>query len=117
MKTRQTVKKVIIEIGATARAGDHGRFHLCRRYALIGCDRAAALTPMCCAVAPRWCRCETVFTYKEVVEALLKRTDIHEGLWALHVEFGLGALNAGPSEQDLKPSAIVPATAYSLSRP
>ncbi|MGH8659841.1 MAG: hypothetical protein ACREV4_15550 [Gammaproteobacteria bacterium] len=51
---------------------------------------------------------QIVFTYKEVVEALLKRTDIHEGLWALHVEFGLGALNAGPSEQELKPSAFVP---------
>lgn len=50
---------------------------------------------------------QLAFTYKEVVEALLKQNHIHDGLWSLYVQFGLAAANAGPSEQDLKPSAIV----------
>lgn len=50
---------------------------------------------------------QLAFTYKEVVEALLKQNHIHEGLWSLYVQFGLAAANAGPAEEDLKPAAIV----------
>jgi len=46
------------------------------------------------------------FNYKEVVTALIKQQGLHEGIWQLTVEFGLGAANIG-SENDLKPSAIV----------
>ena len=37
-----------------------------------------------------------VFTYKEVVEALIRYNNIHEGLWDLYIEFGLAAANIGP---------------------
>lgn len=47
------------------------------------------------------------FSHREVVEALIKKQDIHEGLWALYVEFGLGAGNVGPDENALNPAAIV----------
>ncbi len=29
------------------------------------------------------------FSYKEVVEALIKQQDLHEGEWAIFVEFGI----------------------------
>lgn len=56
------------------------------------------------------------FSYKEVVEALLKKQDIHEGTWALYVEFGIAAANAGPSDDQLSPSAIVPVAKIGLQR-
>ena len=56
------------------------------------------------------------FSYKEVVEALLKKQDIHEGLWALYIEFGIGAANAGPSNDQLSPSAIVPVGKIGIQR-
>ena len=56
------------------------------------------------------------FSYKEVVEALLKKQDIHEGLWALYIEFGIGAVNAGPSSDQLSPSAIVPVGKIGIQR-
>jgi hypothetical protein len=49
-----------------------------------------------------------LFDFKEVVEALLKKADIHEGVWGIYVEFGLKATNAGPTESQLFPTAVVP---------
>jgi hypothetical protein len=49
-----------------------------------------------------------LFTYKEVVTALLKQQGIHEGIWALAINFGIGAINAGPNAEQLAPAAIVP---------
>lgn len=56
------------------------------------------------------------FTYKEVVEALIKQQGLHEGLWMLRVEFGLAAtnLNAVEGGTDLTPAAIVPIKALGL---
>jgi hypothetical protein len=50
------------------------------------------------------------FTYAEVVEALVKRQGLHKGLWALRVEFGLGAANINQVEgsKDATPAAIIP---------
>lgn len=48
------------------------------------------------------------FTHKEVVEALIKAQGLHEGIWGLSVEFGIGAVNAGPSEDQILPTAVVP---------
>ena len=48
-----------------------------------------------------------LFNYKEIVETLIKRQDLHEGIWQLQVKFGLGAMNAGPTEAELVPSAIL----------
>lgn len=47
------------------------------------------------------------FSYKDVVEALIKKGDLHDGLWTLNVNFGLQATNIGPNETDLKPAAVV----------
>jgi len=50
------------------------------------------------------------FTHKEIAEVLIKKQDIHEGFWAIHIEFGLGAANisSGPEDQNVMPSALVP---------
>ncbi len=48
-----------------------------------------------------------MFSYKEVVEALVRKQGLHEGIWVLSVNLGMQATNVGPSESDLKPSAIV----------
>lgn len=49
------------------------------------------------------------FDHKQVTEALIKKEGIHEGLWAMLVEFGLGAGNIpGPEKDTQVPAAIVP---------
>lgn len=60
-----------------------------------------------------------VFTHKEVVEALIRHQGIHEGLWALYVEFGIGAANIGNdpnSPENLVPAAIVPIVKLGLQK-
>lgn len=51
---------------------------------------------------------QIVFSHKEVVEALLKKHGIHDGIWGLYVKFGIGASNIGASPADILPAAIVP---------
>jgi len=48
------------------------------------------------------------FSYKEVVEALIRKQDVHEGLWALNIRFGMQATNFGPNENALQPTVILP---------
>ena len=50
---------------------------------------------------------QIAFSYKEVVEALIKKHDLHEGLWGLNVNFGLQATNVGPNDTDLKPAGLL----------
>jgi hypothetical protein len=47
------------------------------------------------------------FSYKEIVEMLVRRAGVTEGLWGFYVRFGLNAGNVGPDEQNLTPAAIV----------
>jgi hypothetical protein len=57
-----------------------------------------------------------VFSHAEVVEALIKQQDIHEGKWMLYIEFGIAAVNAGPDPKELDPAAIVPVRKIGLRR-
>lgn len=59
-----------------------------------------------------------VFSYKEIAEALVKGQDIHEGLWGLYVEFGIGAANIGitPDANDVAPAAVVPLQKLGIQR-
>jgi hypothetical protein len=59
---------------------------------------------------------QILFSYKEVVESLLKREGINEGIWALFIKFGLSAANTGPSESDLHPTALVPLLEIGIQR-
>ena len=58
------------------------------------------------------------FTNKEIVKVLLKHQGIHEGLWALTVQFGLqsGMAKVGPSEEDMVPTAIIPLLKMALQK-
>jgi hypothetical protein len=57
-----------------------------------------------------------LFSHQEVVEALIKKQGIHEGIWSLYMEFGLAAVNAGPGPQELDPAAIIPVRKIGLQR-
>ena len=54
--------------------------------------------------------------YKEVVEVLIKHQDLHEGIWQLYIEFGLGAANIPTGENQLSPAAIIPINKIGLKR-
>jgi hypothetical protein len=47
------------------------------------------------------------FKHSEIVELLIKKQGIHEGIWGMFVKFGLTASNIGPTETDVTPAAIV----------
>lgn len=56
------------------------------------------------------------FSHSEVVEALVKKQGLHEGVWRLYVEFGIGAINAGSDANSLAPCAVVPVVKLGLVR-
>ena len=58
-----------------------------------------------------------VFSYREVVEALLRYNNIHEGLWGIYIEFGIAGANIsfGPAKE-LTPAAIVPIAKLGIQR-
>lgn len=51
-----------------------------------------------------------MFSYQDVVECLIKKQGIHEGLWGISVSFGFGAIIANSIDAPEKylPAAIVP---------
>jgi hypothetical protein len=59
---------------------------------------------------------QILFSYKEVVESLLKANGIHEGIWALFVKFGLNAANIGESDTVVRPAAIIPILEIGLQK-
>lgn len=59
---------------------------------------------------------QITFTHKEVVSALVRASDLHDGIWGLYLEFGIGAANMGPTPDDVNPAAIIPITKIGLQR-
>ena len=59
---------------------------------------------------------QIIFTHKEIVEVLLRKEGITQGIWALYVKFGLKAINIGESPASLNPAAIVPILELGLQR-
>ncbi len=57
-----------------------------------------------------------IFSYQEVAEALVKKLDLHEGLWGIYMEFGIKGANIGPSDDNLMPAALVPVVRMGLQR-
>lgn len=56
------------------------------------------------------------FKHKEVLEALIKKADLHDGKWQLTMTFGLAAANMGPSPDEIVPGAAVAVTGIGLVR-
>ena len=50
---------------------------------------------------------QIVFKHAEIVELLIKKQNIHEGIWGLFIKFGMSATNAGPTETEIMPAAII----------
>lgn len=59
---------------------------------------------------------QITFKYSELVELMLKKQGIHDGIWGLFVNFGLAASNIGPSEESLSPAAIVGVVGIGLQK-
>jgi hypothetical protein len=61
---------------------------------------------------------EVMFTHKELVELMLKKQNIHEGIWMLSVRFGMQATNFGatPDGSDVLPTALIPVLAIGIHR-
>jgi len=51
-----------------------------------------------------------MFSYQDVVECLLKKQGIHEGLWGISISFGFGAIiaNSIDAPEKFLPAAVVP---------
>lgn len=56
------------------------------------------------------------FSYQEVVTAIIKDRQIHEGIWQLVISFGIGGANLGDNAESLVPVAIVPVKAIGIVR-
>ena len=60
-----------------------------------------------------------IFAYRDLA-TILVHADIHEGHWALCIEFGLGAANVPIADADgvlsLKPVAIVPVNSIGIQK-
>jgi hypothetical protein len=59
-----------------------------------------------------------IFSFKQIAAALVKEQGIHEGLWAIYVEFGLGAghIPAGLNTEAVVPAAVVPIVKMGIQR-
>ncbi len=61
-----------------------------------------------------------MFSVKEIAEALIKKQNIHDGIWGVCIEFGLLATNInaqGPTgEEALLPAAIIPVAKIGLRK-
>jgi hypothetical protein len=59
-----------------------------------------------------------VFSYTELAELLVKKLDIHEGLWGVFIEFSLGAANVptSPDGKTLAPAAIAAIKSIGIQR-
>lgn len=57
-----------------------------------------------------------VFKHRELVEIMIKRAGVHEGKWMLLANFGLAAVNSGPNEDEIMPTAVVPLQSLGIQR-
>lgn len=61
---------------------------------------------------------EYKFSYKEVVEALIKKQGLHEGIWMIGLQFGIGAMNIKnpDTKEPPVPAAVVPIIGITLRK-
>lgn len=59
---------------------------------------------------------QITFTTKELVEILIQRAGLHEGKWALLVNFNFAAANFGPSPDEMLPGGVVAVGSVGLQR-
>jgi hypothetical protein len=59
---------------------------------------------------------QIAFSFHEVVTALVKANNIHDGIWGLFVRFGISAANIGATDTEIQPAAIIPILQIGLQR-
>ena len=59
---------------------------------------------------------QIAFTHAEIVELLIKKQDIHEGIWGLFLRFAFTATNAGPNSNEMMPAAVAAVQEIGLQR-
>ena len=56
------------------------------------------------------------FSFQELAAILAKEAGVKEGLWGIHIRFGLKATNIGESNAALTPAAVIPVLEIGLQR-
>ena len=59
---------------------------------------------------------EINFSHREIVEMLIRKQGIHEGIWMLSVRFNWTATNIGQSPTEFYPSAVASVVQIGLHR-
>jgi len=59
---------------------------------------------------------QILYSFKELAELMVKDRDLHAGYWGIFVRFGINATNVGTSENELRPTALVPVMELGLQR-
>ena len=59
---------------------------------------------------------QVVFTYKELAEILVKKLNLHEGIWGIYIEFAIQGANIKDQSGQVTPSAVVPVVRMGLQR-
>ncbi|HEV1285562.1 MAG TPA: hypothetical protein VNU44_09630 [Bryobacteraceae bacterium] len=61
---------------------------------------------------------QIMFSHKELVEMMIKKQELHEGIWALSVRFGMQATSFGTSQDgsDVLPTALIPVVEIGINR-
>lgn len=58
------------------------------------------------------------FSYKEIVECLIKEKNIHKGIWGIVIGFDLGAANVAKRDEpnSFMPAAVIPIVDIGIER-
>lgn len=55
-------------------------------------------------------------SHKEVAEAMVKHSGLHEGNWGLFIRFGISGMNIGQGASDVLPAGVVPIIEIGLQK-
>jgi hypothetical protein len=60
---------------------------------------------------------QIIYSHRDVVESLVRKAGLHEGLWGLYIEFGISATNLINQEDKIAlPAAVVPVVKIGIQR-
>lgn len=59
---------------------------------------------------------ELSLSHKELLELLIKHSNVHEGIWSLAISFGIGVGNFGPDRSNIYPGATVTVNQIGIKR-
>lgn len=59
---------------------------------------------------------ELSLSHKELLELLIKHSDVHDGIWTLSITFGIGVGNFGPDKAAIYPGVNVVVSNIGIKR-